>query len=220
MPMPADPPLDPRRPAEPIAARRSALIVIDMQVGFLEPGEPAVVPGARDIIAAINAASRAMRAAGGLVVFTRHTIVDSRPGALPPRERALIPDAVAARFAPGAPPHALHPAIDVAPDDLVVDKYRYSALATQSSPLDAMLRQRGIDTIAIAGTVTNVCCESTARDGYSLDYRLLFLSDATAAASAEAQALTLATLGQYFACVLDVDALAGLLDGQLSPNRR
>jgi ureidoacrylate peracid hydrolase len=209
--MPADPAADPRYPTEPIVAGRLGLIVIDMQVGFLDASEPAAVPAAVDIFAAVNAASRAVRAAGGLVVFTRHTIADDGPGALPPRERALIPDAIAGRFAPGAPTHALHPAIEVVPDDLIVDKYRYSALAVRSSPLDAMLRQRGIDTIAIAGTLTNVCCESTARDGYSLDYRLFFLSDSTAAASDEEQAMTLATLGRYFACVLDTEALVATL---------
>lgn len=202
-----------------MAGRCLGLIVIDMQVGFLGPAEPTAVPAAADIVAAVNAAGRAVRDAGGLVLFTRHTIVDDGPGALPPRERKLIPDATAARFAPGGPAHALHPAIEVAPGDMIVDKYRYSALAVRSSPLDAMLRQRDVDTIAIAGALTNVCCESTARDGYSLDYRLFVLSNATAAASEREQAISLEILGRYFACVLDTEAFIAALDDQSSPKR-
>jgi ureidoacrylate peracid hydrolase len=49
-----------------------------------------------------------------------------------------------------------------------------------SSDIDAQLRSRGIDTLLIAGTATNVCCESTARDAMMLDYRVIMLSDANA----------------------------------------
>jgi ureidoacrylate peracid hydrolase len=192
-------------------ALRCALLVIDMQVGFLDPGEPVAVDGALAIVPRINRIAAALRGAGGAVAFTRHCVEGDPARALPPWERALIPDSIAERFVPGAASHALHPALDVKPGDLVIDKYRYSALAARSSTLDAELRLRGIETLIIAGTITNVCCESTARDGHSLDYRTLFLADTTAAATAGAQSASLSTLGSYFAYVLDSEALLGLL---------
>lgn len=200
----------------PILGESTALIVVDMQTGFLDPAEPAVVPAAWDIIPRINLAAAAVRGAGGLVAFTRHTVDDNAEKALPPWERAAIPADVAHRFRPDGPGHPLDPAIVVETDDLVVDKYRYSALAKRSSSLDADLRERGIDTIIVAGTLTNVCCESTARDGHSLDYRVLFLADATAAISAPAQQMSLDTIGAFFACVIDTTDLIGLLSASTS----
>ena len=65
--------------------------------------------------------------------------------------------------------YALFPGLDTRPQDLRVTKIHYSALIPGSSDLDAQLRARGIDTLLIAGTTTNVCCESTARDAAMLD---------------------------------------------------
>jgi len=188
-----------------------ALIVIDMQVGFLDPGEPAAVAGALAIVPRINRIAGALRSVGGTVAFTRHSIDDDTARALPSWERALIPESIATRFVPGAASHALHPDLELKPRDLIVDKYRYSALAGRSSTLDADLRLRGIETLIIVGTMTNVCCESTARDGHSLDYRTLFISDATATETREAQSASLATLGSFFAHVLSSDDLVAIL---------
>lgn len=200
-----------RRPQlSSLDTKRSALVVIDMQVGFLDPGEPVAVDGALSIVPRINRIAAALRNAGGTVAFTRHCVEGNPARALPPWERDLIPDLIAERFVPGAASHALHPTLDEQPGDLVVDKYRYSALAHRSSNLDANLRLRGIETIIIAGTLTNVCCESTARDSHSLDYRTLFIADATATTTDEAQSASLSTLGSFFAYVLDSDALLEL----------
>ena len=71
------------------------------------------------------------------------------------------------------------------PDDLKVQKTRYSAFIQGSSNLEAMLRARGIDTVIITGTVTNVCCESTARDAMMRNFRTIMVTDANAATSDE-----------------------------------
>jgi ureidoacrylate peracid hydrolase len=195
----------------PLDPARCALIVIDMQVGFLDPDEPFAVKAAPGIVPAINRLASAMRAAGGVVAYTRHTVIGDPDRALPAWERMLIPDAIAERFVPGAPSHALAPAIETGKEDLIVDKYRYSALAPRSSTLHDDLRARGIDTVIITGTMTNVCCESTARNAYSLDYRVLFAADATATDIPNAQAATLETLGRFFALVADTNALIEML---------
>ena len=66
------------------------------------------------------------------------------------------------------------------PGDQHVIKRRFSALIQGSSNLGEQLRAAGIDTMIITGTATNICCESTARDAFMLNYRTLVVSDANA----------------------------------------
>jgi len=63
------------------------------------------------------------------------------------------------------------------PEDLVVNKTRYSGF--YGTPLDSMLRTRGIRTLFFCGIATNVCVESTLRDAFFLDYWPILLHDAT-----------------------------------------
>jgi ureidoacrylate peracid hydrolase len=67
------------------------------------------------------------------------------------------------------------------------------------------LSERGIDTLLIAGTTTNVCCESTARDAMMLDYRVAMLSDANATQTDEEHAATLNTFHSIFGDVMTVE---------------
>ena len=82
-------------------------------------------------------------------------------------------------FTPGAFGHAIWPGLEVLAHDLEVRKHRFSPFLPNSSDLDAMLRERGIDTLIITGTITNVCCECTARDANMLRYKVVFVADAT-----------------------------------------
>jgi ureidoacrylate peracid hydrolase len=75
------------------------------------------------------------------------------------------------------------------------------------------LREKGIDTVLIAGTKTNVCCECTARDAMMLDYKVVMLSDCTAALSDEEHLATLENMIQQFGDVLTADEALRLLDG-------
>jgi hypothetical protein len=100
----------------------------------------------------------------------------------------------------------LWPELEVARGDLRVAKNRYSALIGKSSNLEEELQERGIDTVLIAGTKTNVCCECTARDAMMLDYKVVMLSDCTATLSDEEQRATLEHLGRYIARMHTVGA--------------
>jgi ureidoacrylate peracid hydrolase len=86
-----------------------------------------------------------------------------------------------------------------------VKKIQFSAMIPGSSNLHQLLSGRGIDTLLIAGTTTNVCCESTARDAMMLDYRVAMLSDANAAQTDEEHAATLNTFHSIFGDVMTVD---------------
>jgi ureidoacrylate peracid hydrolase len=106
----------------------------------------------------------------------------------------------------------LHAGLEALPEDIRVDKHRYSAFMPNSSDLDVELRKRDIDTLIITGTVTNVCCESTARDGNMLGYRILFVSDGTAAFTDEEHNATLLNMATVFAEVRPTSSVLHLLD--------
>jgi ureidoacrylate peracid hydrolase len=98
--------------------------------------------------------------------------------------------------------------------DLVVEKTRYSAFLPGASTLDEQLRSRGIDTVIITGTLTNVCCESSARDAMMLNYNVVFVSDATAALSDSAHNATLSTIMQICADVMTADEVLERLEAR------
>ena len=80
-------------------------------------------------------------------------------------------------FRKGSPEWELHPEVACRPCELLVDKQLPGSFT--NTPLDAWLRDRGITTVAIAGYMTQVCCDTTARQAMHLGYKVEFLSDAT-----------------------------------------
>ncbi|MFD2618118.1 cysteine hydrolase family protein [Terrilactibacillus laevilacticus] len=87
------------------------------------------------------------------------------------------------------------------PDDIIVIKHRYSAFI--NTRLDSILRTLKIRTLLMTGVSTNVCVESTARDGFMLDYDIILLSDCTAAFSEKAHHMTLENIDLFFGQVMD-----------------
>jgi isopenicillin N synthase-like dioxygenase/nicotinamidase-related amidase len=198
-----------------IDPRTTALIVVDLQNAFMAEGQPMANPNARAIVPNVNRIAASLRAAGGRVVWTRHTIADDGPFAQPAWQVSAWGSDTAVRRAltTGDIGHALHAELEIAADDLVIDKYRYSAFNKKSSDLDAILQGHGIDTLIIVGTMTNVCCESTARDGHMMDYKVLVVSDATAAPTDEEHDAALLNLSTFFAHVADTDEIAQIIGG-------
>jgi ureidoacrylate peracid hydrolase len=126
----------------------------------------------------------------------------------------LAPDRQKKRLAgldEAAPGFELFAGLDALPEDLRVKKIKYSAFIPHSSDIDSQLRARGIDQLLIAGTLTNVCCESTARDAMLLDYRVAMLSDANATLTDEEHAASLNTFAMFFGDVLTVDSAVSRL---------
>ena len=87
----------------------------------------------------------------------------------------------------------------------------HSAFIAGSSDIDEKLKSRGIETLLITGTATNVCCESTARDAMMLDYRVIMVSDANAASTDEEHAATLNNFILFFGDVMTADEGVGRL---------
>ncbi len=192
---------------------RTAHIIVDLQNGFVEPGALIEIPVARDIIPNVNAICSAVRAAGGLNVFIRYLVDEETlvnwsswftDFASPERRKAMI-DA----FGHDSHGFALWPGLDVQPSDLVVDKTRFGAFVPGSSKLHEMLQERGIDTLIITGTATNVCCKSTARDAMQMNYKVIFVSDGNAAMTDAEHNATLNNMLNLFADVMSTEEVVG-----------
>ena len=198
-----------------IDAATSALVVVDMQNHFVAPGFHAEVPAARETVPNINRIAQGMRDAGGTVVWIQTTATGALERWANHHRFDLTPERAAARLASlseGAEGYRLYPALEARPEDLYVRKIKYSAFIQGSSDLDGELKRRGIESMLISGTTTNVCCESTARDAMMLDYRVVVLSDATAAATLDEHVAALNSLALFFADVMTVDeALARIV---------
>jgi ureidoacrylate peracid hydrolase len=195
---------------------RTAHLVIDMQNGFVEAGAPVEVPIAREIVPNLNRVSQAMRAAGGANYFVQFTtpVGDlSSWSSFYSRFSKEVAVAHQAAFTPGAHHWQLWPALDVDGSvDETIEKRRFGAFIPGTCDLDAMLRARGIDTLIITGTLTNCCCESTARDAMQLNYRVIFASDANAALTDAEHNATLNNMMFLFADVMSTDEIVALLE--------
>jgi nicotinamidase-related amidase len=170
---------------------------------------------ALDIVPTVNQAARTLRDAGATVIWTRQTVSDDPKLAMPPWQYDLsIPTVRRAveTMVAGTRSHATHPAMDVRPGDLEIDKYRYGAFMCPAGNLKKALdAYPEIDTLVIAGTLTNCCCDSTARDGNMLGYKVVFLSDATATRTDEEHNAALLTVRLNFADVRATSELAGMI---------
>ena len=203
---------------ETIEAGRAALVVVDMQNYFCAEGFPAEVPLSREIVPAINRAAKAMRASGGTVVWIQTTAVGALERWANFQTRMLTKERQEKRVAgldEASEGFKLFPALEVLPGDIRIKKVKYSAFIPDSSDIDAQLKARGVDTVLITGTLTNVCCESTARDAMLLDYKVIMLSDGNATLSDEEHTGALNTFAMFFGDVMSTDeAITRLLPVQ------
>jgi len=177
----------------------AALLVIDMQAEFVQPGlSPFWVPEATRIIPLLAGVLAAARQAGRPVI---HTAFAATYASL---DRPMTGQFMPNRF-PDVPCDGLFrqpcfpPELQPAPEELLILKPSYGAF--YDTPLDTILRNLGCDTVVITGTMTNLCCGMTARQAYERGYKVIFAADATATNSAEIQAAELQTLRYGFAQV-------------------
>ena len=195
---------------------RTALVVIDLQHAFMNDAVGhAVCPAARDIVPAVNRLAAAVRRTGGGVFWVQMThdarCLDDWSVAFEISSPAMRAKRVEA-LSEGGLGHQLWPDLDVRPEDEIVKKYRYSGFLPGASDLTERLRARGFDTVLITGTVTNVCCESSARDANMLNFRTVMVSDGNAALSQAEHEASLTAFYATFGDVMDTDMLVGALE--------
>lgn len=183
----------------------SALAVIDMQNAFLDEQVGfRFAPAALEIVEPINELARRFRAAGGVVVWVQTTSRPDRADWFSLR-RLLGDEAMDFRtsvLAEGAHGQALWPELDVADSDSITLKYRYSAMVEPDGQLEVLLRERGVTSLYVAGTQTNICCESTARDAMMLGYEAFMVADCLAAETPQLHDASLTSFASAFGRVL------------------
>jgi len=204
-------------PFDVIEPAKTALVVIDMQNYFMKPGFQGEVPMARKIVPTVNRLAAATRELGGHVVWVRNTTSGTRESWSVLHDWLQTPDRRDRRYASmelGQEGHALWPELDARPEDAQIVKKRFSAFIQGSSDIEAYLRGRGIDTLLIGGTATQVCCESSARDAMMLNFKVIMVPDALATYSDEEQNISLRAFYSNFGDLQTADqAIASLKRG-------
>ena len=201
---------------------RTALVVVDMQNAFMLPGVAhALCPMAEKIVPNINRLAQAVRLTGGTVIWIKTTFKDDALKNWSTYFEMVKPEQGARRVAAltaGSKGHELWAALDVRADDLIVEKNRFSAFIQGSSNLAEVLRERGLDTVLITGTVTNVCCESTARDAMMLNFKTIMVTDGNAAVTDEDHNASLCAFYLTFGDVMPTDMLVTCLERNAGRN--
>jgi ureidoacrylate peracid hydrolase len=195
-------------PFDAIDPRKTALVVIDMQNYFVKPGHQSEVPLAREIVPNINRLAAELRRRGGHVVWVRNTTNGTRESWSNNHGYLQKPERVERRLKAmdiGEDGYEFWHGNDMRPEDARIDKKRFSAFIQGSSDIERHLRDRGIDTLLIAGTATNVCCESTARDAMMLNFKVIMVSDGLATHTDEEHNATLSNFYGQFGDVQTAD---------------
>jgi nicotinamidase-related amidase len=197
-----------------LVADRTALLVIDMQDEFVRPGwTPYWVPEATRRVPQIARLVAACRARGVPVAYTlfsaTHGYLD-RPttGAAMPNRYPELGATDPAWFRDGRIWQELAPE----PAEVVIHKPSYGAF--YDTPLATILRNLGRDTVIISGTLTNLCCGTTARQAYERGFQVVVGSDVTATNDPAVHEHELMTLRYGFARVLTTEEIIQALDGR------
>lgn len=186
---------------------RTALVVVDMIPFFVTPGSYAegIVPNIQALVAAV-------RACGGLIVW----VMPAPRQTYPELAREFFGETIAELYrtsgGEGPVEGRLAPVFVPEPRDLLIEKTSYSAFHPESAPLAAILKSRGVDTVLITGTLTNICCESSARDACSSGFRVIMLADANAARRDIDHNMALYSVYRSFGDVRTTTEVIGLLD--------
>lgn len=155
---------------------KQALLMIDMQNGFLQPQSPLCIRGALPTVPACARVISACRSAGVPVVFVNRAYrADGSDVELTRRQawarggKPLTPGSTGPLSVENPPEFGR------APGDYEIIKPRYSAFF--QTPLDLLLRRLGVDTVVLAGTTTPNCIRTTCYDAISLDYHVVIVED-------------------------------------------
>ena len=196
--------------------KTTALIVIDLQNGFMMEGVAfSLCQTAIEIVPNVNRLAQAVRQTGGRVFWIQNTHDDTCLESWSHLHDMALPESRDRRnqaMTAGSVGHQLWAELDVLPEDEIVQKTRFSAFIQGSSDLAERLRSQGYDTVIITGTVTNVCCESSARDAMMLNFRTIMVGDANAAHNDDEHNASLISFYRIFGDVMDTNFLIQCLE--------
>lgn len=189
-----------------IKKEQCALIVVDLQEDFVNPNNPMCVPEATRQIPRVKRLIESCRELGVPVIYTAHNIAKDCCADFYEFWDPIANGAIAE----GQPGSDIYHEIYPQPGERVIrTKHAYDSFA--GTDLDYVLRDQDIKTVIVCGTLTNFCCESTARTAYFLNYHVVFGSDVNASDNALAHEASIRTLRRGFARVMDHSTLIDVL---------
>ena len=174
-----------------IDLKHAALLAIDMQNFFRRIAQPVL----KNILRVIQTC----RQKNVSIVFTQHGHTE------PESDGGILGEWWGELIVGGTKDWEFLPEMKIESRDRILPKKRYSAFF--ETDLDQILRSRGIQDLIVSGVMTNLCCETTARDAFMRDYRVFFLIDGTATGRSELHLATLKNLGFGFAYLITCDEL-------------
>jgi len=184
---------------------RTALLVMDYQAGILDR-----VPAADELLARAADTIAMVRGYGGQIGYVRVAFEDADYDAIPPTSMMGARVASAGRaFHADSPATAIPDHVAPQPGDIVVRKTRVGAFST--TDLDEQLRERGVDTLILAGLSTSGVVLSTVRDAHDRDYRVFVLADLTADRDQEVHEFLIGRVLPRQAHVITSGDLSGLM---------
>ena len=170
---------------------------------FVKNGAAIEVPEARKNIPNIKKIAAKCRESQIPVIYANHSFRSDR------LDKGLMfdfwPNLESGCLCQGSSDAEVYGELEPETNDIIVRKYRYSAFF--NTELDTILRKLKKNSLIITGTVTEFCCESTARDAFFRDYKVFFISDANASVSELAQRASLQTIARGFGQVLSTDEI-------------
>jgi nicotinamidase-related amidase len=186
---------------------KPALLIVDMQNDFVRVGAPMEVPKARDTISQHQQLIQDFRKSRLPIIYTRFLAGPDRrllwefsPKLAPP---ILACHAGHKRFYDDV--HKTLECIEIIdelapqPEDVVIDKLGYGAF--HGTKLDETLRKRGVESLIVTGTVTQICVEETAREAFHYGYKATLVSDAVSSYLPDLHAATLKNFALKFGWV-------------------
>ena len=189
-----------------IKREQCALIVVDLQEDFVNPKNPMCVPEAYRQIPRVKKLIESCRSLSVPVIYSAHNIASDCCADFYEFWEPIAAGAIKEGTAGADIYHQIYPC----PGERVIRvKHAYDSFA--GTDLDYVLRDRDVKTVIICGTLTNFCCESTARTAYFLNYHVVFGSDVNASDNALAHEATIRTMRRGFARVLDHETIIGIL---------
>ena len=171
--------------------KHAALLVIDMQTYFQQIVQP--------VLGNIKKVIQFCRQKNIPVIFTQHGHTDAAS------DGGVLGEWWGQVILHGTKDWKFIPEMKIEPEDRVLQKKRYSAFF--QTDLEKLLQSKGIKDLIISGVMTNLCCETTARDAFMRDYRVFFLIDGTATGKEDHHLATLKNLGYGFAYLMTCDEL-------------
>lgn len=184
----------------------TAVLVVDMLADFCLPGGAMVLPGYEKLLDPQNSVIRALREAGGTVIY----IVDAHRPQLR-RDREFLKRSP--HCIEGTPGCDIVPELDRDASDIVVLKRRFSGFF--NTDLDLTLRDMMVDTVIVMGVVTNICVRSTVHDAFFHGYRVIVPQDCCAATGPREQISSLYDISTHFGAVSDAQSIVtSLHDGR------